>query len=83
MPTHELCTMEEFDEAVRSRKYIVVTDSAGPPKAHVASCTYLRAANFETKVIVGRCRNGRYYACDTAEEALALARGRGCGSCFR
>ncbi len=58
----EVSTIRQFRRLTsRDAGFIVITDSAYPPRFHTTECPWLRERYFEMKVIRSDCRHGRYY----------------------
>lgn len=66
-----LLTREDFDDALASGSAIVVSDSATGNRIHRPPCPWVKASYFEAKVVIGRGKNGAYYAFLSVEEAVA------------
>lgn len=61
--------------------FIVITDNANPNKIHLPFCRSLDKSNFETKVIVNQCKNGRYYWTDDLKGAMKQFHAQSCSIC--
>ena len=62
LPTHEIRTLAEFRALTAlPLGVVVITDSAGPSRSHVAGCRWLNEDSFTEKVLENRARNGAYY----------------------
>ena len=59
----------------------MVTDTAWEAKAHRTDCPYVTEANFTTKVVEGRNKNGRYYYFLRYEDAAQQTGARQCRLC--
>lgn len=80
--SHEIRTLEEFRGVTKQTVgVIVVTDTTWESKAHRTDCLYVNEANFTTKVVEGRNKNGRYYYFLRYEDAAQLADARQCRLC--
>ncbi|MBZ5637415.1 MAG: hypothetical protein LAO51_01520 [Acidobacteriia bacterium] len=66
---NEIRTEEEFLANQHDGAVIAITDTATGNRVHVLPCNYVKADYFRMKVIAGRNVNGRYYLCDSVEEA--------------
>jgi hypothetical protein len=75
---NEIQTDEEFLANQHAGTVIAITDSANKNKVHVLPCNYVRPEYFHEKVVVGRNKNGRYYLCDSVEEAESRLGARQC-----
>jgi hypothetical protein len=63
-------TLERLQEIRRAGAgYVVVTDTANPPRLHRADCEGVKDAHFATKVIQNGGRNGAYLFTASAEAA--------------
>jgi hypothetical protein len=65
----ELLTLEDFREAVRHGRIIVITDVATGNRAHDPECSFVTQDHFAAKVLESQARNGRCFAVDSVWEA--------------
>ena len=75
---NEIRTEEEFSANQHAGAVFAITDTATGNKVHVLPCSYVKADYFRMKVIVGRNKNGRYYVCDSVDEAEGRLGARRC-----
>ena len=82
-----LIEREEFEEAKRTRRFIVIRDRFNANRVHLAWCDDVTLDHFICKVVTGDGKNGDYHVCDDYEAALAVAQARWpnlagpCGNC--
>ena len=67
----ELVTQKDFDAAIKGGQgVIVITDYPEKTRtAHPIPCHHVQLRHFVQKVIVNKCKNGRYYLAGSLPEA--------------
>ncbi len=79
----QLLTMDAFEQAVAARHIIVIIDTTGSQRVHMSSCVHISSDNFETKVVKGASRNGKYFAFESVAKAQAAGYQTLCKVCCR